>query len=75
MQKLYENLQTNNSKWNNGYKYKTKKNKVKVKLVTSVLKKYPGKSPIPVNKELNNEKIICTKKETKVNCTRLSQKH
>ena len=39
---------------------KLKKNKVKVKLVTSVLKKYPGKSPIPVNKELNNEKIIYT---------------
>ena len=43
--------------------------------MTSVLKKYPGKSPIPVNKELNNEKIIYTEKETNVNCTRLSQKH
>ena len=29
---------------------------------------------MPVNKELNNEKIIYTKKEDKVNCTRLSQK-
>ena len=54
---------------------KLKKSKVKVKLVSSVLKKYPGKSPIPVNEELNNEKIIYTKKENKVKCTRLSQKH
>ena len=43
--------------------------------MSSVLKKYPGKSPIPVNKELNNEKIIYIKKENKVKCTRLSQKH
>ena len=31
--KINQSLQKNNSKWNNGYKSKTIKNKVKVKLV------------------------------------------
>ena len=73
--KINQSLQKNNSKWNNGYKSKTIKNKVKVKLVTTVLRKYPGRSPIPANKELNNEKVIYAKKANKVNYARLSQKH